>query len=306
MNTSRTLYITDLDGTLLDSNVAVSRQSIEMLNRALDSGALISVATARTPATLDSLLRNIRFSLPIIAMTGATLWDRNSNTYSHVRNFTPQQVREIRDVYSRYNLPSFIYTLRDNMMHIYHQGPLSDRERNFVAERLQSPYKTFHLTDPALASINFGKSEITFDTPVKIPEEIDDAILFFGMQPAAMNHPAFTALRKIKGINPMIYPDANYPDITMIEAFPENASKRNGLRLLREMTGADRVVVFGDNLNDLPMFEEADLSIAVGNALPEVKKKADLIIGTNDEDAVASYILADTLKNSPVPLLTEF
>ncbi|MDE6271783.1 MAG: Cof-type HAD-IIB family hydrolase [Muribaculaceae bacterium] len=302
----KTLYITDLDGTLLDSNVAVTEQSIEMLNRAIDMGALISVATARTPATLASLLKNIHFRLPLIVMTGAALWNRESNSYSHVCHFPPDKVREIRAVYDRYSLPSFIYTLRDNMMHIYHQGPLSDRERAFVAERLDSPYKTFHLCDAPLASFNFGKSEITSSDPIDIPEVIDDAILFFGMQQTAPDHPAFEALAQIRHINPMIYPDANTPDITMVEAFPQEASKRNGIRLLREMTGADRIVVFGDNRNDLPMFEEADLAVAVSNALPEVKDKADLVIGNHDENAVAAFILEDTLKNSPAPLLTEF
>lgn len=303
--TPKTLYITDLDGTLLNSDVAVSERSIDMLNRALDMGALISVATARTPATLDGLLRNIRLRLPIVAMTGATLWDRDSNTYSHVCRFTPEKVNEIRKVYHDYNLPSFIYTLRGNMMHIYHQGPLSDREREFVAERLDSPYKTFHLCDPALASFNFGKSEITSETSVEIPAHIDNAILFFGMQPTGPDHPAFDALKRIEGINPMFYPDANTPEITMIEAFPAHATKSNGVRILRKLTGADRVVAFGDNLNDLPMFEAADVAVAVGNALPEVRDKADIIIGDHNSDSVASFILEDSLRNSPSPILTE-
>jgi hydroxymethylpyrimidine pyrophosphatase-like HAD family hydrolase len=51
------------------------------------------------------------------------------------------------------------------------------------------------------------------------------------------------------------------------------------------------VVVFGDNLNDIGMFEWAGKSIAVKNALDEVKEKADIILPyTNDEDAVAKYL----------------
>lgn len=301
----KTLYITDLDGTLLDSNVCVSEASIEMLNRAITSGALVSVATARTPATLDSLLKNIRFRLPLIVMTGAALWHRDTNTYSDVCHFPPEKAAEVLKVYEDHNLPTFIYTLRKNMMHIYHSGPLSDRERNFVAERLQSPYKTFHLRDAALASINFGKSEITSDRDVPIPDIIDDAILFFGMQPTGPDHPAFDALKRVSDINPMFYPDANTPLITMIEAFPHGASKRFGIRRLKALVGAERVVVFGDNLNDIPMMEEADVAVAVDNALPEVKDVADIIIGNHNTDSVAAFILNDTLESSPSPLLTE-
>jgi hypothetical protein len=53
---------------------------------------------------------------------------------------------------------------------------------------------------------------------------------------------------------------------------------------------ADRLTVFGDNLNDLPMMAVADVAVAVENALPEVKKAADIVIGTNQSDAVALYL----------------
>jgi hydroxymethylpyrimidine pyrophosphatase-like HAD family hydrolase len=57
--------------------------------------------------------------------------------------------------------------------------------------------------------------------------------------------------------------------------------------------GVERVVVFGDNLNDLSMFEVADLAVAVDNALPEVKAAADVVIGANTTDAVARFIAED-------------
>lgn len=48
----KTLYITDLDGTLLDANSQVSAEAVEVLNPMLDDGLLFTVATARTPATV--------------------------------------------------------------------------------------------------------------------------------------------------------------------------------------------------------------------------------------------------------------
>ena len=52
-------------------------------------------------------------------------------------------------------------------------------------------------------------------------------------------------------------------------------------------------MVFGDNLNDLSMMAVADLSVAVGNAFPQVKEAADIVIGRNDEDAVARFMEED-------------
>ncbi len=53
-------------------------------------------------------------------------------------------------------------------------------------------------------------------------------------------------------------------------------------------------MAFGDNINDLPMMREADLAVAVSNALPEVKDAADIVIGANTDDAVARFILYDS------------
>lgn len=288
----KTLFITDLDGTLLNSDVAVSEVSARMLNQAIEKGALVSVATARTPATLSHLLKEVHFRIPLIVMTGVALWDRVANEYRDVKYFSPQKVNEIREVYRKYNLSSFIFTLRDGKLHVYHQGPLSEPEREFIRGRVDSPYKQFHICDSQLAEECPEYDGFRPGDEHAIPDYIDNAVLFFGMQRTEIDHPAYSALHSLGGFNPMIYPDANIPEITMIEAFPAHASKAEGIRTLKQIVGADRVVVFGDNLNDLSMFEVADVAVAVENALPEVKEKADVVIGHHDSDAVARYILS--------------
>ena len=55
----KTLYITDLDGTLLDANSQVSTEAVEVLNPMLDDGLLFTVATARTPATVVPMLSQL-------------------------------------------------------------------------------------------------------------------------------------------------------------------------------------------------------------------------------------------------------
>ena len=75
-----------------------------------------------------------------------------------------------------------------------------------------------------------------------------------------------------------------------LEIFSHKASKANGIRFIREHYGFSKVVAFGDNLNDLPMFEQADVKVAVGNARDEVKAAADYVIGTNDNDGVAEWL----------------
>jgi hydroxymethylpyrimidine pyrophosphatase-like HAD family hydrolase len=52
----------------------------------------------------------------------------------------------------------------------------------------------------------------------------------------------------------------------------------------------EEICVFGDYDNDLPMFREAGLSVAMGNARQEVKDLADIVTSANDDDGVAEAI----------------
>lgn len=277
---NKTLYVSDLDGTLLDSDIRIPENAVRMLNDAIARGALFTVATARTPGTLCHLLKDVNLQLPAIVMTGATMWHRDTDTYSDTCYFKPETVARIREVYRRFSLASFLYTLRGNMIYVYHQGPLSQMERDFIAARVDNPYKRFLINED-------GNSDI--------PPVLDDAVLFFAMQPSDIGHPAYQALADVPGVNPMFYNDANYPEVAMIEAFPHDATKALAIRRLADNIGADRIVVFGDNFNDLPMFGIADTAVAVSNAIPEVKERADIIIGDHDSGAVAKFILEDYL-----------
>ncbi len=68
-------------------------------------------------------------------------------------------------------------------------------------------------------------------------------------------------------------------------------SKAHAVKELAGRTGADEIVVFGDNLNDLPMMRVADVAVAMENALPEVKAEADVVIGRNTEDSVPKFVM---------------
>ena len=87
-----------------------------------------------------------------------------------------------------------------------------------------------------------------------------------------------------------------YTEYWFLEVFNAKASKADGLRIVKEYVGAQKAVAFGDNMNDLPLFEAADLKCAVENAVDVLKQQADVIIGPNDSDGVAKFILADFCK----------
>ncbi len=55
------------------------------------------------------------------------------------------------------------------------------------------------------------------------------------------------------------------------------------------------MVSFGDAVNDIPMFRISDECYAVANAVEELKAMADGVIGDNDSDAVARWLLANAV-----------
>ena len=101
--------------------------------------------------------------------------------------------------------------------------------------------------------------------------------------------PVKNAVSAVPGASNAFYADT-YTDEWYLEVFSDRASKANAVRKLREMYGFDRIVCFGDNLNDLPMFSVSDVRIAVGNARQETKDAADIIIAPNSENGIASWL----------------
>ena len=57
------------------------------------------------------------------------------------------------------------------------------------------------------------------------------------------------------------------------------------------MLGCDRIVAFGDGVNDLPLFSVADEAYAMENADEIVKQAATAVIGSNEDDGVAQWLL---------------
>ena len=274
----RTLYVSDLDGTLLSPEPAVTPQTARMLNAAIGAGALFTIATARTPATVAGLLADVRLTLPAAVMTGSALWNPRENTYSQASFHSPEEARRIITLLREMNLPAFIYSLNDDVIDIYHIGPLSDREKKFLEERSHTPYKRVCVPES-------GESVL--------PADLSRISLFFAMQPTRQTEAVYRRLRAEADCTPVFYHDMYGPATGMLEVFGHDVSKANAVRRIAAMAGADRIVAFGDNINDLPMLRAADVAVAVGNAVEEVKREADVIIEPNTENSVARAILDD-------------
>lgn len=270
----RTLYVSDMDGTLLSADSRVSAFTASALNRLAAAGVFFTVATARTAATVEPLLSGVATAPLAVVMTGAALWDRRAGRYTDCRFFEPATLDRALDACLSAGIHPFIYTLEgDSILDVYHGGKtLNAYERSFYTPRADLPLKRFHLSSAAPSS------------------SAARTLLLFAMGPRQAIGSAASAISSRTPCHVSSYPDIFDPETSLLEVFAPGVSKAGAVGRLKEMFAADELTVFGDNLNDLPMFAGADISVAVANAQPEVLRAATLCIGANTDDAVARYI----------------
>lgn len=283
MKPSSTLYVTDLDGTLLGADSRVSARSRDILNQLAERGVMITPATARTPATVQLLMEGVTqptyidaegkvCALPSIVMTGGALWNRKTVQFETCRLIPQDDVVHILQAFERAAIKPFVYCMNGNKyLDVYHPSAMTSRENAFYQERSNLQLKRFHL-------------DCT-------PPQCDNVALFFAIGPVKIVEAVVAELKNATNCAAAWYPDTTLADTGLIDLYAPGVSKAHAVKELAQKVQAERVVVFGDNLNDLPMMRVADVAIATENALPQVKAEADVVIGLNSDDAVAEYIL---------------
>ena len=275
-----TLYVSDLDGTLLGEDSQLSAVTVATLNRIIgELGGLFTVATARTPATVVPLMQQVHARLPFIVIGGSAMWNPVTMSYEHTRGIDDMTVNAVADVFDRRGAHPFIYRRHGkNLLHTHHYGPLSTQEERFIAERQHLPLKQFFLDDR-----DFRHSD-------------DEALLIFSMNKYAVLKSIADDLRtSVPSCSVMVYHDIFDESEGYLEIFSAGTSKAAAIRDLARQLGAGRVVVFGDNRNDIAMMQAADFSVAVDNAFTEVKAVASEVIGPNTVDSVARWIETELL-----------
>lgn len=268
------LFVSDLDGTLLNPESRISARTASIVTELSRRGVLFTVATARTPATVEPLLSATLTLPPAIVMTGAAMWDRRRQSYINPHFMEPATAACITEACAAHGIRPFSYTLDGSgIIRTYYNGRTSRREQKFIDERAHLPLKRFEINPTGDAAMSYP-----------------DTVLIFALGLPDSIYPLADELRATGLCSVSSYPDIFNSDVAFLEVFAPGVSKASAVTDLKKLTGADRLTVFGDNLNDLPMMAVADVAVAVGNAFPEVKAAADIVIGSNRDDAVALYI----------------
>lgn len=268
----KTLYLSDLDGTLLNSAARLSDNSAEMLNSLIEAGMLFSVATARTAATVLDIFSGVKLNVPLILMNGVVLFDFKNNKNLICHSIEKESADEIIRIYEDHGKSPMLYFQKDNYLQIEYKDLTNAHQMNYVNQRQALNKKKFVYRDKLQVS---DSDNMIYIVTLDYPEQIDNI------------YREITAADKVT----CTYYRDNYTDCYFLECMNKKASKASAAEELKKLLGVDRIVAFGDNLNDIPLFEIADEAYAVSGACDELKKIADGVIGSNDDDAVARFLI---------------
>lgn len=255
------LVIADVDGTLVTKDKVLTSRAISAVQALKDAGIAFSITSGRPPKGMKSVIDTLGLTHPIAAFNGGVIVRPDLSVLEE--SYLPRDVAErvIASIIG-YGLDAWLYT--DLEWFVRDPGaPHVAREEWTVkfAPRIVPDF-TPHL-----------------DRVAKIVGVSDDYPLVGNCE---------THLRQLCGSSASAARSQPY----YLDVTHPNANKGNVVTTLAKMLGItpEEIATIGDMPNDVLMFEKSGLSIAMGNASPEVQSKADYVTTSYDDEGFANGI----------------
>lgn len=263
----KTLYVSDLDGTLLRSDEITSEYTNRVINSLTDKGMIFSYATARSFITAQKVTKGLTAKIPLIVYNGAFVIDNISEEIL-IENYFDNDVDNLLEDLFHNEVYPIVYAF------------INDEEKfSFVPELCTQGMNSF---------INSRKGDVRTNA-VETVNDLRSGKIFY-----------ITCIDEPKKLEPLykkyqndfhcVYQKDIYSKAQWLEFMPKETSKANAIKQLQALMMCERLVVFGDGKNDIDMFQLADEGYAVQNAVDELKSIATGIIENNDSDGVAKWL----------------
>ncbi|GLG91633.1 Cof-type HAD-IIB family hydrolase [Sellimonas catena] len=261
----------DLDGTLLNSEKKVTKYSEEVLKEAIRQGVTVLVATGRPLSGVPEFMREFPGMRYILTANGARIYDRKDGEkllFSHL--LSNEDASRVLDIFEEYD------TLRD----VYYDGvgyanraAIEQVEKYYpepgMREYIRKTRKRVDNVREKMKEFSFGMDKIQ-----AVFADLDERK---------------EAMRRLKETTNLAVTGAL---VNNVEVNAAGVNKGNGLLELGKLLGItkDEIMACGDGLNDLVMLQTVGFGVAMANGHEEVKKHADYITLTNEENGVAKAI----------------
>ncbi|MCX7842356.1 MAG: Cof-type HAD-IIB family hydrolase [Clostridia bacterium] len=251
----------DVDGTLVDSNGAITGETKKAVRLGVDKGLIFTICTGRPIQSAAPLCEELGLDLPFITYNGAMVVMGKSREILYEKKMSAEDALNIYKLGEKYGVTVVVWT--ENKLYV---NRMDERAHSYSKLARTTPILPDNMTDV----LKNGATKILwYDTEEKIRQYEDEVGQYLGEN--VNYHPS----------KPIF-----------LEFVDKNASKAIAMERLGQYFGIDRreMIAVGDGINDLSMIEYAGLGIAMANAREEVKQKAGYVTLSNDEDGVAHAI----------------
>lgn len=265
----KTLYVSDLDGTLLNSSQTTSEYTNNVINALAEKGVLFSYATARSYSTAHKAATGITAKIPLVVYNGTFVVD-NLTGERLVSNFFQSDITNIIQELMVDGINPIVYSIVNG-----------EEKFSYIKNRCNAGQRLF---------IDSRKGD-NRDNPVENESDLFNGDIFY-ISCIYDESYLLPFYNKYKNQFNCLYQKDIYEDTQWLEIMPLKATKANGVQTLKKLLSCDRIVAFGDGLNDMDMFKIADECYAVSNAVDELKAIASGIIDSNQNDGVAKWLSA--------------
>ncbi|RUM71058.1 MAG: haloacid dehalogenase [Sulfurovum sp.] len=267
------IYITDLDHTLLRTDQSISDFSAKVWN-AKSKEAILSVATARSFQKTHQFLHKLHLNTPMILLDGTMIVTPEKKLID-IKILNKTLADAIIDEGSQYDIYPFIIALKDmeSLEEAFLVPGTLNQHQHAVLENYRNDPRVLECKNIRAMQMNLK-------------------LVYFGSHATLAPLKEHLANTFGKDLEYKLSPE-KYSDGWFLTILHPEGDKAHALQKVTEYLQRDikEVTVFGDSINDIGMFDLAGTSVAVANALDEVKAIADIILPhSNDEDAVAKYL----------------
>lgn len=266
------LFITDLDHTLLRSDQTISKYTTTIWNE-LQGKAMLSVATARSFHKVKEFLVDLELNAPMILLDGAMIVTPEKKIID-LKLLTKDIGDAITNEGIKYGIYPFIIGLEDSTIEELFWYPL-------ICNEYQKEVLKNYKNDPRLA----------LKEPINAMDRVLKIVYFGSFE---ILEPLTNHLKSIFGdaLEYKLSPE-NYDGGWFLTILHPHGDKSHAITTVANHLGYDigNITVFGDSVNDIGMFQLCGTSVAVANALDDLKVHASEVLPhTNDEDGVAKYL----------------
>ena len=264
------LVAIDLDGTLLRDDKSLSQENVDAIKEAIEQGVQVVICTGRTLPSIQYLSKQ----LPqgdgdeyLILQNGAVIHQLPDLNIVHETILTEGDRQAIYDIFKEYRSeevqmvafdPDKLYLVDDETAN----PTVVQDAKTLSTDITLAKFEEVLNLETLYKIVVFGGVEFIDDYLEKIPNELYEQVHIVRSLPVA------------------------------IEFIPKLANKANGLNALIKQLDikAENIMTIGDELNDYEMVKMAGLGVAMENGHPEVKRVADELTLTNNENGVAHAI----------------